>query len=76
MIEIDEEDFQLQFPKYSNFLSGLKSDDQFPKLHLSAKLGKLSGSVCTYERVNAKYVGRHVWVSYACRKCRITTGAG
>jgi len=49
MIEIDEEDFQLQFPKYSNFLSGLKSDDQFPKLHLSAKLGKLSGSVCTYE---------------------------
>jgi len=23
MIEIDEEDFQLQFPKYSNFLSGL-----------------------------------------------------
>jgi len=29
-------------------LSGMiSSDDQFPKLHSSAKLGKLSGSVCT-----------------------------
>jgi len=30
-------------------------------------------SVCT---VNAKYVGRHAEVSYACRKYCITTGAG
>ncbi len=28
---------------------------------MSAKLRKLSGSVCTYDRVNAKYVSRHLW---------------
>ena len=29
-----------------DFLRGIDPDEQFPKLHLSAKLGKLSGSVC------------------------------
>ncbi len=30
------------------FSEWYESDDQFPKLHYSAKLGKTSGSVCTY----------------------------
>ena len=29
-----------------------ESDDQFPKLHSSAKLCKMSGSVCAYESVS------------------------
>ena len=33
---------------FSGFL-GYESEDQFPKLHLSAELGKSSGSVCMYE---------------------------
>ncbi len=39
-----------------------ESHDQFPKLHLSAKLGELSGSVCTYKRATVESAGRHVGV--------------
>ena len=49
--------------------------DQFPKLRFSAKLGTVGISVYN-ENVTAKCVGRHEGVSYACRKCCITTGAG
>lgn len=35
----------------------LGSMNPIPKLHLSAKLSKLSGSACAYIKSNAKYVG-------------------
>ena len=53
-----------------------ESDDQLPKLHLSAKLGKPSGSVCTYESVDTIYAGRHIGVLHTCRKYCIVTGVG
>ncbi len=53
-----------------------ESNDQFWTLHSSAKLDVLLESVCTHESITAKYVGRHVWVSYACQKYCITTGTG
>ena len=40
----------------------------FPKLHLSAKLGKPLGSVCMYESISAKHASRQLGVLYARQK--------
>ena len=51
-----QQHLQAMFPEWYG------SDDQFPKLHLSAKLGKPSGSVCMCESISAKYAGRQLGV--------------
>ena len=74
----------------THFFSGMNPVNQFPKLHSSAKLGRLSGShtitefcfelsgsVYTEgESVTAICVGAHKGASYACRKCCVTARAG
>ena len=57
--EDDHETHTGQIRYFGVFSWWYVSEDQLPKLYLSAKLGKLSGSVCTYARVNAKHVGKY-----------------
>lgn len=57
----------LKFCKFFSYWC--ESDDESRKLHCSAKLSQLPGSVRIIESVYARCVSRHVRVSYASGQC-------